>query len=150
MASGVLINDGQQWIIDRIANYVNGTTDINPAEPDGTGLYVGLMTNYNTPTPYSAQLPTNIVEVSGGLYARQLSTNWTIVSGTDPYMQGDQVTFNVSGTWENVYGYFVSETSGGNDALWTELFPAIYGGDKLEGDTILITPKLEIKDENES
>lgn len=138
MASGILVNYGQQFIVDQIASYANDS-----------GFYLGLMTNHNTPSPLDAQLPTDIEEITGTSYQRQHITSWTIYSGVDPYIQGSQVTFNVSGTWSNVYGYFLSLTISGNDAIATELFPTAYGGDKIDGDIIKLTPKLEVKDDSE-
>lgn len=149
MASGILISAGQNWVIDAIK------TDIDASG----GLYVGLMSNA-TQTAEGAQLPyasgiTEITDSAGGPvacsgYARQLCATWTKTGGVDPYLTGSTVTFEASGTWLNVYGYFVSQTVSGNDALWTEVFPADKGGTKYSGDKILITPKYEQKYESEA
>lgn len=145
MASGILIASGQNWIIDAILTKIN----------DISGLYVGLMSN-STQTDETANLPyasgvTEITDSELGAvvcsgYSRQLCSGWIKTAGTNPYLTGDTVTFSVaSGSWANVYGYFVSETITGYDALWTQLFPVIYGGTNYSGDTILVTPKYEQK-----
>lgn len=147
MASGILISSGQNYVIDALKTAIDAIS----------GLYVGLMTN-STQTAEGAQLPNaGITEISYGLtpvqysgYSRQLSATWTKTAGVDPYLTGSTVTFEASGTWLSVYGYFVSVTASGNDALWTEVFPADKGGTKYSGDKILITPKYEQKYESEA
>lgn len=149
MASGILISAGQNYVINCIKTKIDASG----------GLYVGLMSNA-TQTAEGAQLPyaagiTEITDSAGGPvvcsgYSRQLCVNWTKTPGVDPYLTGDTVTFEASGTWLNVYGYFVAETLAGYDALWTEVFPADKGGTKYSGDKILITPKYEQKYESEA
>jgi hypothetical protein len=133
--AGRLIASGQTFVIDAMKYYISNVT---------SGLYIGLMTNTTTPSE-GDQLPAGITEITptGSGYARQLVTTWGTTSGVDPILSGSAATFNVSGTWEAVEGYFVSITSGGFDALWAEVFPAGKGGDKHHGDKILITPKYE-------
>lgn len=142
MASGILLANGQNWVIDRMKEYL-----------DASGAYVGLMTNSTQPSE-GAQLPTasGITEVTGSGYARQLVSTWTKNNdgGVDPYLQGDTATFEASGTWNSVNGYFVALTSGSYDALWAELFPADKQGTKYNGDKILITPRYEQKYEDEA
>lgn len=140
MASGILLASGQNWVIDRMKEYF-----------DVSGMYVGLMTNSTQPSE-GDQLPTNISEVSGSGYSRQVCSTWTKYNdgGVDPYLQGNTVTFEASGTWTNVYGYFVGTDASGNSALWAELFPAAQGGTKYNGDKILITPRYEQKYEGEA
>lgn len=139
MASGILLASGQTWVIDAMKYYIDNIT---------SGVYVGLMTNSTKPAE-TAQLPSSISEVTGSGYSRQLCNSWAVTSGTDPYMEGNTVTFIASGTWANVNGYFVSVTSSGNDALWSELFPVDKAGNRTSGDRILLTPKYEQKDDNE-
>jgi hypothetical protein len=133
MASGILLQNGQVFILDAIKNYIATVT---------SGVYVGLLTNTTRPAE-TYQLPTasGITEVSGVGYARQLCTTWLVNSGVSPYIQGDNVVFNASGTWSSVNGYFVSTTISGNDALWTELYPLNLAGPKTSGDILNITPK---------
>lgn len=149
--AGILLGSGQNFVIDRLLDYANDS-----------GLYVGLMINSGT-IAENAQLQggatpstTDLVEIStyGTVsgYARQLPSTWTKTSATvDPVIEGAQVTFNVSGTWSQVNGYFVAEgePSGVYDALWAEVFPAGHRGNKYDGDTIKITPKYEQKDDSE-
>jgi len=137
MASGILISNGQNFVIDRIKEYL-----------DASGSYVGLMTNSTQPAEAS-QLPSasGITEVTGSGYERQSIASWTKYNdgGLDPYIQGDTVTFTASGNWNSVNGYFVCLSSSGSDALWAEVFPIADGGTKYNGDKMLITPKYEQK-----
>jgi len=147
MANGILVCSGQNWIIDSIKTKI---------DTDG-GLYVGLMSNI-VQTTVEAQLPysSGIIEITDSSdgpeicsgYSRQLCVNWIKTGGVDPYLIGDTVTFEVSGTWLNVYGYFVSKTLTGNDVLWTETFPSDVEEIKYNGDQILITPKYQQSFEN--
>jgi hypothetical protein len=142
MASGILLAYGQNFVIDRLSDYLNAS-----------GAYVGLMTNSTQPAE-AAQLPTisGITEITGSGYTRQLCAVWTKFNdgGVDPYTQGATVTLEASGTWANVNGYFVSKSLSGNDALWAEPFSSEKQGTKYAGDKLLITPKYEQKYENEA
>jgi len=133
--AGILIASGQTFVIDAMKYYIDNVAG---------GLYVGLMTESSTPSEGS-QIGTGITEITptGSGYERQLITSWGTTAGVDPILSGDTATFNVSGVWESVNGYFVSETATGNDALWAEVFPVGKQGDKSHGDKILITPKYE-------
>jgi hypothetical protein len=134
--AGRLIASGQTYVIDAMKYYIDNFT---------SGLYVGLMTNTTTPSE-SDQLGAGITEISlvtSSGYSRQLVDDWGTSSGVDPILSGATATFNVSGTWASVEGYFVSESSTGNDALWAEVFPTGKGGDKHHGDRVLITPRFE-------
>ena len=134
--AGRLLASGQVWVIDCMKNYLDTVS----------GVYLGLMTNSTTPSE-GDQLPSNIEEISptGSGYNRRALTGWTVVSGVDPYILASTVEFNISGTWEDVNGYFVSGSPTGNDAFWAEVFPAGKTGTKYNGDKILITPKYEQK-----
>ena len=133
--AGILIASGQTFVIDAMKYYIDSVT---------SGLYVGLMTQSSTPSEGS-QIGTGITEITptGSGYERQLITSWGTTAGVDPVLSGDTATFNVSGTWESVNGYFVSISSGLADALWAEVFPVGKRGDKSHGDKILITPIYE-------
>lgn len=139
MASGVVVASGQNFVTDQVNSFLNSS-----------GVYVGLMTNSTTPLETS-QLGNGITEVSGSGYERQSCSTWTKYNdgGVDPYLEGSTVTFNVSGLWSNVNGYFVSLTASGNDLFWSQLFPVAYQGDKNNGDSILVTPQFETKDVSE-
>jgi hypothetical protein len=138
MASGLLLEDGQVWVLDAMKASIN----------TAGGLYVGLMSNSTKPSETN-QLPSDITEITGSGYARQLSSTWLVSSGVNPYIQGSMVTFTASGNWSNVNGYFVSESLTGNDALWAELFPIEKVGNRSDGDTILLTPVYEQKNQYE-
>ena len=133
--AGILIASGQTFVIDAMKYYINNFTN---------GLYVGLMTE-PSPPPEGSQIDTGITEITptGSGYERQLITSWGTTAGVDPVLSGSTAIFNVSGVWESVNGYFVSETATGNDALWAEVFPVGKQGDKNHGDKILITPIYE-------
>ena len=133
--AGRLLASGQTFVVDTMKYYIDNVT---------SGLYIGLMTNTSTPSEGS-QIGAGITEISlaSSGYDRQLISTWTVSSGVDPILSGDTSTFNVSGTWTDVEGYFVSISSGLADALWAEVFPAGKGGDKYAGDRILITPRFE-------
>ncbi len=134
--AGILLGSGQTMVVDAMKYYIDNIT---------SGLYVGLMTNSSDPDE-TYQIGAGITEVApsaGSGYGRQLVSSWGTTAGVDPILSGDTATFNVSGTWESVNGYFVSQTETGNDALWAEVFPVSKRGDKHHGDKILITPKYE-------
>lgn len=139
MASGILLASGQNFVIDQMKVYL-----------DASGAYVGLITD--AAISEGDQIGAGLTEVTGSGYARQICSTWTKFNdgGVDPYVQGDTVTFEASGTWTNVNGYFVSQTVGGADALWAELFPVGQQGTKYSGDRILITPRYEQKYEGEA
>lgn len=134
--AGRLLASGQTFVTNAINYYIaNGT--------ESGALFMGLMENQSTPSE-GAQLPSTITEISDASgYSRQEISSWTITSGVDPKLSGSAVTYTVSGTWSSVYGYFVSETDDGNDALWAEVFPVNQGGNKHHGDTIIISPVYE-------
>jgi hypothetical protein len=141
--AGILLQSGQAWV---------GTL-INRQIISNGGLYIGLMTNTSIPSE-TGQLPTQIVELSPAPacsgYTRQLCTPFTYYSGIDPYLQGTETTFLVTGDWNSVYGYFVSLDNTGNSALWAELFPVGKRGDKHDGDEIKVTPIYEQKYDTEA
>jgi len=134
--AGRLLASGQVWVIDVMKYYLDNVS----------GVYLGLMTNGTTPSE-GDQLPTNIEEISptGSGYNRKFISSWTMTSGVNPYLTGDTIEYNISGTWENVNGYFVSISSSGNNALWAEVFPVVKQGTKYHGDKVLIIPKYEQK-----
>jgi hypothetical protein len=128
--------------------YIDNQTTYN-------GLYVGLMTNTSTPSE-GDQIGAGITEIAPAAptesgYERQFITSWGTTAGNDPILSGTSVTFNVSGIWEDVEGYFVSIGSGSlqTDALWAEVFPTGKGGDKQDGDRIIILPKYEQQSKGE-
>ena len=141
--AGTLIVNGQGWVLDRMLEYINTS-----------GLWIGLMEE-NTPIPETAQVNAGITEITvaptGSGYTRQFCSGWAKTVGNDTYITGPAVTFNVSGVWSSVNGYFVATTSGLADAtaLWAEPFPSGKFGDKTDGDRIIITPKYEQTDYSE-
>lgn len=141
--AGTLVQNGQEWVLDRMLDYINAS-----------GLWIGLMEEQTT-IAETAQVGAGITEIdpvgdaTGSGYARAFCSGWTATTGQDPYITGPAVTFNVSGTWQSVNGYFVATTSGTASALWAEPFPSGKFGDKTDGDSIIITPKYEQKDDAE-
>lgn len=136
--AGILLVSGQAWVIDQMKAGIDTLG----------GLYVGLMTNPLTPNE-EEQVGSGIVEFNdssvGSGYNRELCQTWVVVSGVDPYLSGETVTFLVSGVWEDVRGYFVATgaTSGVGDVLWAEPLPVEKQGDKVNGSKIYITPLYE-------
>lgn len=138
--SGILLNSGQYFVINSILTKIN----------EISGLYVGLVSNTSNTTNIS-QLPYSggLVEITNSIdgevlcsgYSRQISSSWTLYSGINPYLLGNSVTFNASGTWNNVYGYFVSETATGYNALFMETFPCGISSVIESGQSVVITPK---------
>ncbi|MCK9428869.1 MAG: hypothetical protein M0R17_02510 [Candidatus Omnitrophica bacterium] len=131
----ILSTSGQCWILDAIKTKIDTIS----------GVYVGLMTNY-LPSERSYQTPFYINELSyitNSGYSRQVSNTWSVISGSNPYLLGSTVTFTISsGSWSNVYGYFVSSTNLNYSVLWSELFPYDKGSVVASGNNILITPKF--------
>ena len=133
--NGIVSTSGQYWLLNTLASKIN---------TDG-GLYVGLMSNAMTPSK-SFQTPSGIVELDGDSticsgYERQLSSTWTVVSGSMPYIKGSDVTFTVgSGVWSDVYGYFITLDTTYSGVLWSELFPPDKGGLVASGNPIILSP----------
>lgn len=138
--AGMLLVSGQIWVVDLMAAAILSLS----------GLYVGLMTNSDTPAE-TYQIGAGITELgpSASGYSRQLSGSWSNLPGTDPILSGSPVIFNVSGIWSDVNGYFVSTTASGSDALWAEPFSPDKQGLKLHGDRVVVTPKYEQKYDGE-
>jgi len=137
--SGVLLNDGQVEFLNVMFK------NVTPPDP----LYLGLMNETANPA-LSAQIGSGITEVTGTGYARipvARNTDWTLAG---QIITGSQKTFTVgAGGWTSVNGYFVATASSGNNAIMAEAFAAAQQGNKLEGDTVKITPKYEQKDDSE-
>lgn len=140
---GTVLSNGQNWILDQLMGPVNNS-----------GLWVGLMQETATISE-TAQINAGISEISvaptGSGYQRKPCIGWTKVGGTDPYISGPTVTFDVKGIWPSVNGYFVATSSTINSAtaLWAEPFPSGKFGDKTDGDVIIITPKYQQTDYSE-
>jgi hypothetical protein len=135
--AGILLVSGQVWALNQMRTKILSLG----------GLYVGLMTNAIVPAE-TAQVCSGITELidpSCSGYYRHLSIDWIVNSGVDPCISGDPVTFTTSGDWENVNGYFVSDsnTTGVANALWTETFPIEKQGLWLSGEQMIITPIYE-------
>jgi len=144
--AGTLLVSGQEWVLDQLMTMLN-TSGV---------CWVGLMQE-GYPLAETAQIGAGINEIdplgdgTGSGYLRQYCSGWTKTLGNDPYISGPAVTFNVSGTWQAVNGYFVATASGLSDAsaLWAEPFPSGSMGDKIAGQQIIITPKYEQTDYSE-
>jgi hypothetical protein len=133
--AGRLVASGQTFVVEAMKYYIDNVA---------TNLYIGLMKNTTTPSE-SYQLGAGITEITptGVGYCRNAVGSWGITRGNDPILSGSMVTYNITSTWSDVQGYFVCQTSGGNDILWAEVFPAGKGGTKYSGDTINIIPSYE-------
>jgi hypothetical protein len=132
--NGIISTSGQYWLLNAISTKINSNG----------GVYVGLMTNTVTPTRGS-QTPSGLVELSSTTcagYSRKLCSGWLPVSGSDPCLLGSGVTFTVtSGSWANVYGYFVSYNNTNSGVLWSELLPPDKAGVIASGNPIIISPR---------
>lgn len=133
MSNGIMSFSGQNWILDTM---ISGIASLG-------GVYVGLMTN-NVPPERTYQTTSGIVELSSATcsgYSRILCSGFTRVSNNgDPYIRGSGVTFTImSGSWANVYGYFVAKDLN-NTILWSEVLPPDKGGLIASGNPIIITP----------
>lgn len=130
--NSIISYSGQHFILDSIVNSIN----------NNSGLYVGLMTN-KVPSERSYQTNNGITELSSvncSGYSRALCSGFIKYGTTNPYIQGSGVYFTIaSGSWSNVYGYFVTKDTG-NSVLWSELFPPDKAGVIPSGEPIIITP----------
>lgn len=135
---GTVLASGQRWIGNQLMAYQGGS-----------GLYVALIQN-NSTIPETAQIGSGITEVVGSGYTRKRVMGWAQVGtlAQDSVLQGSGVTFNVLGTWSGVNGYCITDGLAGG-ALWAELLPLAYRGDKNNGDAVSITPIHNIKDISE-
>lgn len=135
---GILLASGQHYVCDCIKDTIN----------TAGGVYVGLMTDSSVSE--SDQLPSDIQEISGSGYSRQLSSSWSkLGTADDPYIQGSQVTFIPSGVWSDVNGYFVSTDETGDTCLWAEPFQLSRRGTKQSGYALRIIPIYKQKYRNE-
>jgi hypothetical protein len=133
--NGILSVSGQEWILRAISDKIN----------TNGGVYVGLMSNYVTPDrTYQTPSGTGIEELDSAVcsgYARILCSGWTYVSSPTPHLRGSGLPFNISsGSWQNVYGYFVSYNNANSGVLWSELLPPDKGGVISSGNNLLLTP----------
>lgn len=131
--NGIILTSGQYFILNSINDKITSFG----------GLYVGLMTNQVSPER-TYQTPSGIIELSSVTcsgYSRQLCASWTVGANPDPYIIGSGVTFTImSGSWNNINGYFISESQTGNDCIWCENFP-IDRNVVSSGNPILIYPR---------
>lgn len=131
--NGILSISGQEWILKSISDKIN----------TNGGVYIGLMSNYITPkTTY--QTPSEIIELNSitcSGYSRINCSGWTYVSTPTPHLVGSGLHFAIaSGSWSNVYGYFVSYNNTNSGVLWSELFPPDKGGLISSGNYLILTP----------
>jgi hypothetical protein len=87
----------------------------------------------------------DLTELSGNGYAAQALTgaSWTVTEGDPTVAQHPQMTFTASGGgWGNVYGYYITNASGA--LIWAELFSGGPIPISNAGETIKITPRLEV------
>ena len=132
--NGITSTSGQYWILDALSTNINSNG----------GVYIGLMTNTVTPNRNS-QTPSGIIELSSincSGYSRKICSGWLPITSDDPHLLGSGVTFTIaSGSWSNVYGYFVSYNNTNSGVLWSELFPPDKAGVIASGNPIIISPR---------
>ena len=133
--NGILSVSGQEWILKSISDKINSNG----------GVYVGLMSNYIVPdktyqTPSGCGIEElNSLTCSG--YHRINCSGWTYVSTPSPHLEGSGLPFTIiSGVWNNVYGYFISNNNASSGVLWSELFPHDKGGVIASGNNLILKP----------
>lgn len=126
-----LVDEGE----NRVLNILFGAQAV-----DAT-LYLGLYTNTTEPAE-SANLAA-ITEPSGNGYARialSRGANWTISADLATYLEQ---TFTATGSWGNVYGYFIATSSDGSGKLLAvEQFSNGPYNVQNNGDSVKVTPKV--------
>jgi len=147
--SGILLTAGQVYFLNLA--FKNQT----PGD-----LYMGLHTKGDlTSANLGMQLgDTGFLEVTGTDYARiplVRDTDWTVTSETPAGVQlatSVVKTFTAgAGGWTDVNGYFVALSGVATtlDAIWAESFDVPRQGIKLEGDSVKVIAKFEMKDDSE-
>jgi hypothetical protein len=105
-------------------------------------LYLGLYTSPNY-EPGEAAILSDLVEPSGGNYARiQLTpAGWTLVGAV---AEQAVKTFSATGAaWGNVYGYFITNVASGTSGKLIAVENFSDGPYNVpDGDTVKIAPKL--------
>ena len=133
--NGMLSQSGQYWILNAISTKINSNG----------GVYIGLMSNTNVPNS-TDQTPSGagIIELNSTTcagYSRVKCSGWNTITSPVAHLQGPEAVFTISsGSWENVYGYFVSFNNANSGVLWSELFPPDKGGLVASGNPIIVTP----------
>jgi hypothetical protein len=134
--NGTLSVSGQEFILKAISDKINSNG----------GVYVGLMTNYITPlNTYQTPSGAGIKELDSNTcagYHRILCENWTYVATPTPHLTGSGLPFVIEeGSWNDVYGYFVSYNNASSGVLWSELLPPDKGGVITSGNYLILTPR---------
>ncbi len=126
-------NSAEQIIIEYILN-------IDLPE----GLVIHLYSN--NIIPLETDTVTNYIEVAGGGYSSisLVAGNWTIIAGTPTSAEHTEVVFSFTGAVGNVFGYFVTRTTGG-ELMWAERFSNGPFNIQTSGDEIRITPRLTLE-----
>lgn len=134
--NGILSVSGQEFILRAISTKIDSIG----------GVYVGLMSNYITPErTYQTPSGAGISELSSTTcsgYARIRCSGWTYVASPTPHLRGSGLHFTIaSGSWSDVYGYFVSNNNANSGVLWSELLPPDKGGLISSGNYLILTPR---------
>lgn len=112
--------------------------------------YLGLMTNLVNPD-VNDQIGSGITEVAGTDYARILLTRDTDWLVAGPLAESLIKIFNVGpGGWLQCNGFMVCLTPSGNDAIFTQPFPAAMQGDYDESDELEVNVDIMLRDYSET
>lgn len=130
--AGKLVDEGE----NRVLGILLGSTAV-----DGT-LELGL---YTAPSsePAETAVYADLTEPAGAGYAKITLTrgtaNWTIVTDTATY---SKQTFTATGSWGNVYGYFICVPTT-HELLMVEQFSDGPYNVTTSGQTIAVTPVVK-------
>lgn len=115
---------------------------LNVSTPEGLVLHLYS----NNILPQETDTISNYIEVTGGGYASVslVAGNWNIVAGTPTTAEHSEVVFTFTGAVGNVYGYFVTRTTGG-ELFWSERFTNGPFNIQTNGDEIRVTPRLTLE-----
>lgn len=105
----------------------------------------------NNYTPIETSVAGSFTEVSGNGYAAKslAGASWAVTSG-DPAVGAYALqTFTFTGGAGAVYGYFVVGATSGT-ILWAERFTDGPYTVSVSGDTIRVTPRMTLKDQQDA
>jgi hypothetical protein len=113
-------------------------------------LVLKLYKNDKTPADGDDEGDYTEATFSGYADADLTGANWTITPGAPSEAVYPQQTFtsDANQTTENIYGYFVVQTTSGK-IMWAERFPNGPYPISNAGDAIKVTPKIQLKKSGE-
>lgn len=129
MAGYITIN-GKNTIANAIITELSSTAKI--------ALFTNTINDIDQETVLS-----DLDKVTGTSYADQTISTWTVLTDVNNiiYIQGSTVTFTPGGSWSNVNSYGIIFN---DELLSVSMLPEAAQGNKILGDSITITPKIDI------